>query len=58
VTFISYHNHTTWSDGSATVPEMIEGARTAGLRELGFSDHFALAPATHRVSWALAPETR
>jgi histidinol-phosphatase (PHP family) len=56
VTFISYHNHTTWSDGSATVPEMIESARAAGLKELGFSDHFALVPGNQRIPWALAPE--
>jgi histidinol-phosphatase (PHP family) len=56
VIYTSYHVHTTWSDGKATVPEMIESARSAGLNELGFSDHFALPPRGARVSWALAPE--
>jgi histidinol-phosphatase (PHP family) len=52
-----YHNHTTWSDGSATVSEMIDGARKAGLEEFGISDHFALAPNNLRIPWALAPES-
>jgi len=56
VIFTSYHNHTTWSDGSATVPEMIDGARSAGLKELGISDHFAPTPGGDRVSWALSPQ--
>ena len=33
----SYHNHTTWSDGKATVAEQIVAARHAGLDELGIS---------------------
>jgi histidinol-phosphatase (PHP family) len=52
----SYHNHTTWSDGLSTPADMIEGARRAGLEELGISDHFALAPQDRRFSWSLAPE--
>ncbi len=52
----SYHNHTKWSDGSATVPEMIDSARKAGLQEVGFSDHFVLAPGGARISWALQPD--
>ncbi len=52
----SYHNHTKWSDGSATVTDMIEAARSAGLQEFGISDHFALGPGTP-VSWALAPDS-
>jgi histidinol-phosphatase (PHP family) len=53
----SYHNHTTWSDGTATLAEMIEGARKAGLDELGISDHFALGPGNRRYTWAMAPES-
>jgi histidinol-phosphatase (PHP family) len=53
----SYHNHTIWSDGASTVEEMIDGARRAGLKELGISDHFALAPEGRRLSWAMAPES-
>jgi len=53
----SYHNHTTWSDGSATLAEMIDGARRARLNELGISDHFVLAPGNRRFSWAIAPDS-
>jgi histidinol-phosphatase (PHP family) len=52
----SYHNHTTWSDGTSTLADMIDSARKAGLEELGISDHFALAPEDLRFSWSLAPE--
>jgi histidinol-phosphatase (PHP family) len=36
--------------------EMIDGARRAGLDELGISDHFALTRDKRRFSWALAPD--
>jgi histidinol-phosphatase (PHP family) len=52
----SYHNHTTWSDGAATLAAMIAGARKAGLDELGISDHFALGPDSRQYSWAMKPE--
>ncbi len=42
--FTSYHCHTTWSDGSGTLEEMIAAAAALGLDELGISDHFALTP--------------
>ena len=53
----SYHNHTTWSDGEATLAEMIDGARRAGIEELGISDHYVLAPGDRRFDWAIAPES-
>ena len=53
----SYHNHTAWSDGASSVAEMIDGARRAGLEELGISDHFALAPDLRRFPWAMASES-
>jgi histidinol-phosphatase (PHP family) len=52
----SYHNHTTWSDGRASLAEMIDAARREGLEEFGISDHYALAPGEPRFQWALAPE--
>ena len=57
MTETGYHNHTTWSDGSATVPEMVESAQKAGLREFGISDHYVLAPGSQRISWAIAQES-
>jgi histidinol-phosphatase (PHP family) len=49
----SYHNHTKWSDGTATVSAMIDGARKTGLDELGISDHYVLTPDFHQVSWSM-----
>jgi len=54
---VSYHNHTTWSDGSATVPAMVDSAQRTGLKEFGISDHYVLAPGHHRISWAIAPQS-
>lgn len=53
----SYHNHTNWSDGTASLDEMIEGARQAGVKEFGVSDHFTLAPGNRTYDWALEPES-
>jgi DNA polymerase (family 10) len=33
------HNHTTWSDGHATIQEMAEAARARGLKVLAITDH-------------------
>ncbi len=33
------HNHTTWSDGGATIEEMADAARQRGWSYLGVSDH-------------------
>jgi histidinol-phosphatase (PHP family) len=57
VTYTSYHNHTKWSDGSATVAEMIDAARKAGFTELGISDHYAIGPGDSQFGWSLAPES-
>jgi DNA polymerase (family 10) len=35
----TFHCHTDWSDGSATLAEMVEAARSKGLRYLGIADH-------------------
>ncbi len=35
----TFHCHTDWSDGGATLEEMAEAARAAGLRYLGIADH-------------------
>jgi DNA polymerase (family 10) len=35
----TFHCHTDWSDGSATLAEMAEAARARGLRYLGIADH-------------------
>lgn len=35
----TFHCHTDWSDGGATLEEMAEAARAAGLHYLGIADH-------------------
>lgn len=35
----TFHCHTDWSDGAASLREMAEAARAAGLRYLGIADH-------------------
>jgi histidinol-phosphatase (PHP family) len=56
MTVTSYHNHTTWSDGAATVSAMIEGARKSGLDELGIADHYVLTPDSRHVAWSMRTE--
>ena len=35
----TFHCHTDWSDGGATLEEMAQGAQAAGLEYLGIADH-------------------
>ncbi|NLF18132.1 MAG: histidinol-phosphatase HisJ family protein [Lentisphaerae bacterium] len=44
MSLLSYHCHSTWSDGQASIAAMIAGAAAAGLREFGLSDHYACTP--------------
>ncbi len=34
-----FHNHTTWSDGSASLEQMAEAAQELGMQYLGIADH-------------------
>ncbi|MBI1830411.1 MAG: DNA polymerase/3'-5' exonuclease PolX [Planctomycetes bacterium] len=34
-----FHNHTTWSDGAASLEQMADAARALGYRFLGIADH-------------------
>ncbi len=34
-----FHNHTSWSDGEATVEEMVIAAKSLGYQYIGISDH-------------------
>lgn len=34
-----FHNHTVWSDGSATLEQMVGTARSLGYRYIGITDH-------------------
>ncbi|MBR6471198.1 MAG: histidinol-phosphatase [Victivallales bacterium] len=55
----SYHNHSTWSDGTASIREMALAARDAGITEFGISDHLVLAPndvvAENARLWSMEP---
>ena len=55
----TFHCHTDWSDGAATLAEMAEAARAAGLHYLGIADHSksagyagGLSVARVREQWA------
>jgi DNA polymerase (family 10) len=50
---ISLHNHTTWSDGEASVAELIRAAADQGLDEVGISDHYTLSPGGEGVAWSM-----
>lgn len=50
---VTYHNHTSWSDGAATLDEMIRGAQEIGIDELGISDHYTLPPDGRQFDWSM-----
>jgi histidinol-phosphatase (PHP family) len=56
VSFASYHNHTVWSDGDASLMEMIDAAQAAGLSEFGISDHFIAGSHDFGPGRAIIPE--
>jgi histidinol-phosphatase (PHP family) len=49
----TYHNHSTWSDGKASVTELIDAARAMGVEALGISDHWVLHPQGKQFKWAM-----
>ncbi|MDX9979064.1 MAG: histidinol-phosphatase HisJ family protein [Lentisphaeria bacterium] len=51
----SYHNHSTWSDGTRPIAEMVAAAAAAGLVEFGMSDHYVLTPyrASNASEWSM-----
>lgn len=53
----TYHNHTNWSDGVASLDEIVERAVELGVDELGISDHYVLHPSGLVPEWSMAPET-
>jgi histidinol-phosphatase (PHP family) len=52
----SYHNHTVFSDGKASVAEMVRAAEEAGLGEAGISDHLVVHPEGRTFKWAMPVE--
>ena len=53
---VSYHVHSTNSDGSNTIPELVEAAVDLGLDEIGVSDHFVYPVPGRPVDWSMAPD--
>lgn len=49
----TYHNHSTWSDGKASIAAIIDAAAAMGIGDLGISDHWVLHPAGEQKSWAM-----
>jgi histidinol-phosphatase (PHP family) len=49
----TYHNHTSWSDGSVSVAELVERAGRLGVDELGISDHYVLHPSGRTPPWGM-----
>ena len=50
----SYHNHSLFSDGTATPEAMVRAAKAAGLKEFGLSDHMVCPPeGVEEVSWSM-----
>lgn len=52
----SYHVHSNFSDGKFSMEEIAKAAVSAGLNELGFSDHYVLLPDGNTVSWSMPPD--
>jgi histidinol-phosphatase (PHP family) len=52
----SYHMHTRWSDGLASLADMVRHAAAAGFREIGISDHLAIMPGARPTpQWSVPP---
>lgn len=49
----TYHTHTTFSDGKASPGAMVDAAVSAGIAEVGFSDHLTLHPGPVEVPWSM-----
>ncbi len=45
-----FHNHTTWSDGAASLEQMADAARALGYRYLGIADHSRSLGVAHGLS--------
>ncbi|MBN2449362.1 MAG: histidinol-phosphatase HisJ family protein [Lentisphaeria bacterium] len=53
--FVSYHCHSVWSDGRASIEAMVAAAETAALAEFGLSDHLVLTPYddSNALEWSM-----
>jgi histidinol-phosphatase (PHP family) len=51
----TYHNHSTWSDGTTPIADLIAKARDLRIDELGISDHWVLHPDGRTPEWSMDP---
>lgn len=51
--FISYHNHSNFSDGDNDMADMVLAARERGLSVFGMSDHYVPFPDGTPVDWSM-----
>lgn len=49
----SYHVHTRWSDGVASIEEVVRAAVREGLDEVGISDHYVIYPDNTPIEWSM-----
>jgi len=49
----TYHCHSLWSDGGASIERMVAAAAHAGMTEIGVSDHLVLMPDGGSVVWSM-----
>jgi histidinol-phosphatase (PHP family) len=49
----TYHNHSVFSDGKATIAELVAAAAAMGIDELGVSDHLTLHPSGVTPGWSM-----
>ena len=49
----SYHNHSHYSDGKASISELAQAADAFHIKELGISDHFVIPPKGEPPRWAM-----
>ena len=52
----TYHNHSVFSDGKATIAQLVAAAGAMGIDELGVSDHFTLHPSGNTPKWSMHPD--
>lgn len=52
----TFHCHSLWSDGTATVSDMVCAAAAAGFTSVGISDHLVLHPQLPHVEWSMPTE--
>lgn len=49
----TYHNHSNFSDGKASIAEIVAAAERMGIGEVGVSDHFVVHPKGEQPSWSM-----